>query len=118
MSEVKWYHGGVPGLVPGDVLLPPSETGKSTLLQYAKAIAPDGTQRGDRVYLTTLSSAAAMFAAVYPNGDVYEVVPGSEVEDDPDCLVPDLSAQCARATIVEVVQRAVPMPDIWKGAVT
>lgn len=44
----RYYHGGVPGLRVGDTLLPPSITGKSTLLEYAKKVDPNGPQRADK----------------------------------------------------------------------
>jgi hypothetical protein len=106
---VKFYHGGIRGLKQGEKILPPSVTGNSTLLQYATEIAPDGPQRKDRIYLTTDKKAARLFASVVPRGDVYEVIPDSELEDDPDCSVPGISYQCTSATIKRVVELSVRM---------
>ena len=102
-DRIKYYHGGVKGLSRGDKILPPCETGKSTLLEYAKEIDPNGVQRGDMIYITTDKKAAKMFAMAYPFGDVYDVVPDGELENDPDCLESGLSYQCKSATIKYVV---------------
>lgn len=106
------YHGGVPGMKAGDKILPPKVTGASNLLQYAREIDPDGAQRDDRVYLTTESDMAALFASVFPGGDVYEVQPNETLEDDPDCLEPGISFQCASATIINVVRKHCVFPNI------
>jgi len=96
----RYYHGGVPGLRVGDTLLPPSITGKSTLLEYAKKVDPNGPQRADRVYLTTDLEAARLFALVYPYGHVYRAVPALPLENDPDCNEPGLSYQTPTAIVV------------------
>jgi protein gp37 len=96
-----YYHGGIPGLKIGDTLLPPNVTGKPTLLKYAQEIAPDGPQRDDRVYLTTDKESASIFAYCYPKGDVYRAIPTLPLEDDPDCLEPELSYQTPKAVVVQ-----------------
>lgn len=96
----RYYHGGVPGLRVGDTLLPPSVTGKSTLLEYAKEVDPNGPQRTDRVYLTTDLEAARLFALAYPYGHVYRAVPALPLENDPDCNEPGLSYQTPTAIVV------------------
>jgi hypothetical protein len=101
-TNKKYYHGGVRGLKKGDKLLPPCTTGKSTLLEYSKEIDPNGDQRDDRVYLTTYKKMAKLYAAMFPRGDVYEVIPDGQLEDDPDCLKPGLSYQCTSGTIKRV----------------
>lgn len=101
--RTRYYHGGVKGLLRGQKILPPIETGKSTLLQFAKEIEPDGVQRPDKVYITTDLDAAKMFAFSFPYGDVYEVTPSEDLEDDPDCTLPGLSYQCSFATIKSIV---------------
>ena len=69
---VKYYHGGTPGLGPGDFLLPPSESG----YPYPCDLF-GGVGRRDRVYVTTSAEDAALFAAFHPRrrGNVYEVEP-------------------------------------------
>ncbi|MGE5543859.1 MAG: hypothetical protein ACM3UW_02710 [Bacillota bacterium] len=104
-KEKRFYHGGIPGLNKGDILLPPCITGKSTLLEYSKKIDQNSVQRSDRVYITTDKQAADMYAMVYPHGDTYKVSPIGELEDDPDCLEDGLSYQCEKARIVAVLRR-------------
>lgn len=82
------------------MLLPPSVTGKSTLLKYAQEINPSGPQRADKVYLTTDLEAAKLFAFAYPCGHVYRAVPALPLEDDPDCKEPGISYQTPAAIVV------------------
>src|SRR5690242_20425119 len=111
-----WFHGGVRDLKPGDLLLPPSETGCSTLLKYAEKHS-ESTQRADRVYLTNDPKFAGLFASVYPYGDVYEAEPVGEWWTDSDALVPGIAIECERARVVAVVKRRVsPKPRPRKKA--
>lgn len=103
-KEVRYYHGGIKGLKRGDKILPPSITGKNTLLNYAKQLDENCVQREDRVYITTDKNMAQIYAATFPKGDVYRVIPNGLLEDDPDCLEKGLSFQCESATIKAVVK--------------
>ena len=106
---MTYYHGGVPGLVLGASILPPSRTG---CRDSAKAIVTEygmdgGHVRDDVVFLGTLEI-AELFAAMYPDvagGWVYEVDPVGLVAPDPDYHGPDPdeSVQCPSAVIVRVV---------------
>jgi len=58
-SSPRYYHGGVPGLRPGDYLVPPAEHGGPSLHGYGSV------GRRDRVYVTTLLEDARLFAAGY-----------------------------------------------------
>lgn len=107
MKEKSFYHGGVPKMEKGDVILPPSITGVSTLLQYAKKIDPNAVQRNDMVYITTDRKAAEIFAAAYHFGDVYKVKPIGKLSDDPDCTEDGLSYQCEKAVVIAVLRRNV-----------
>lgn len=93
-----YYHGGIPGLLPGQFILPPAETKQASLSDYGAG----GIHRRDRVYVTTDPQAAALYAAMHPSkkGVVYQVEPQGELEPDPDCREPGLSFQCDRARIV------------------
>lgn len=96
------YHGGVPGLNPGDLILPPDRSGTNhTLSQYARPDAPHGT-RTDLVYLTPISQHARVFAAFYPDGALYRVMPVGGVIPDPDA--PDSAVMAAEAVVLEVVR--------------
>ena len=105
MDDRAYYHGGVPGMFPGRVLLPPSMT--SFQREHAARVRSGSVGRADRVYITTSLESAAMYAALYPRrsgGSVYRVEPIGLLEDDPDCDEPGLSFACARARIIERVR--------------
>ena len=74
-----YYHGGPPGL---KVILPSEQPGAPTLADYGVGAAC----RRDRVYVTTSYQAAAMYAAMVPQGVVYRVLPKGELEKDADFL--------------------------------
>lgn len=100
-----WFHGGVPGLYPGDMIRPPSETGAATQADYGNPVCDRG-----RVYLTTDLRVAALMAGTYrmrgeQRGDVYEVEPVGDLEPDPDYHGDDerLSVSAERAQILRVV---------------
>jgi hypothetical protein len=102
---VRYWHGGMPGLNPGDWILPPRETGsKSGLLadlDEAGIEASAEVRRDDVVYLASDITAAVMFGALYPGGGwVYEVEPTEPLEPDPDCDDPTLSFRCPRAQVL------------------
>jgi hypothetical protein len=101
------YHGGVPGLLAGDLLLPPIVTGARSCADYD----PEHC-RPDRVYLTTDREDAAVYAALGGGGDVYEVEPLSELEPDrPDLDTTTSSYTTRAATVVTIVRRAVPVAE-------
>jgi len=104
---VKWFHGGVPGLDVGDMLVSPSEHGKQATFSQYRHLPGAEVMRQDRVYAVRDKVAAAMYAGMYPHGDVYEVELLGEQRDDPDCTVPGYSVECERARIVGVVRRRV-----------
>lgn len=121
-SEVRYFHGGIPGLRPGDLILPPATTGTArTLAEYAEQLGGDHVRR-DRVYLATGRDVARAYAAFYPDGALYTVEPVGELEPDPDCYVPGLSWQCASATVLTVVDPVVLFrsrtPERWLRMVT
>jgi hypothetical protein len=69
------------------------------------------------VYLTTDRQVAKAYAAFYPDGALYSVVPESPVDPDPDCREPGLSWQCPRAVVAAVVDPVVLFrsrtPERW-----
>lgn len=95
-----YWHGGRPGIRPGGILRPPSETKVPSLSEYGAA----GVHRRDRVYLTTRLEAALLYACVWPKGVIYLCAPIGEIEPDPDCTQPGLSWQCARARVLSVLK--------------
>lgn len=110
---MTYFHGGVPGLQPGDELLPPDRTGTDRRLSsYVAALGgPAHAQRTDLVYLTTNRQVARAYAAFYPDGALYQVMPARPVDADPDCSMPDLSYQCPMGIVVAVVDPVVLFRD-------
>ncbi|MFF2964284.1 hypothetical protein ACFVT1_36580 [Streptomyces sp. NPDC057963] len=106
---MAYFHGGVPGLKPGDRILPPDSTGtEHRLSAYAEEIdGPAHARRTDIVYLTTDRQVARVYAAFRPDGALYRVEPVGAVEPDPDCMSPGLSWRCRAATITAVVDPVV-----------
>jgi uncharacterized protein len=87
------YHGGVPGLQPGDTILPAATSGAA--IQNAGRL-----HRGDRVYLTDSRETAAMYALEYDGGTVYEVQPDGPLEVDPESQEWMRGWMAASATVV------------------
>ncbi|MFE9363714.1 hypothetical protein ACFYNN_13035 [Streptomyces sp. NPDC006978] len=106
---MPYFHGGHPGLRPGDRILPPDTTGTTRRLSaYADEVGgPAYARRTDIVYLTTDRGVASAYAAFHPDGALYRVEPDDDIEPDPDCFEPGLSWQCPAATVVAVVDPAV-----------
>jgi hypothetical protein len=105
---VRFFHGGHPGLKPGDLILPPATTGTGrTLAEYSEQLAGSGHVRRDRVYLTTGRDVAKVYAAFYPDGALYEVEPDGEMVPDPDCTVPGVSFECPAARVLRVIDPVV-----------
>lgn len=105
---MRYFHGGTPSLRPGDLILPPATTGTGrTLTDYAQQLGAGQAVRRDRVYLTTSRDVAKVYAAFYPDGTLYQVIPDGELEPDPDCMVPGVSWQCPVARVLRVVDVAV-----------
>jgi hypothetical protein len=109
---VRYFHGGIPDLKPGDLILPPTATGTArTLAQYSEQLADSGHVRRDRVYITTGRDVAKVYAAFYPDGALYEVEPDGDVVPDPDCVVPGVSFECLAARVLRVVDPVVLLRD-------
>lgn len=88
-----YFHGGVPGLQPGDELLPPRVTGNGEPRAWD----------ADYIYVTRLPFIARMHAGRWPGGDVYRVA--VEHVDGADPTVPWPTIWVARATVRAVVDR-------------
>jgi hypothetical protein len=122
-SAPIYYHGGIPGLAPGDYVQSLTAADafnvQAVLSEEAKAgLAPSGFADlshydGSVVYLTTRRDVAAAYATTYigPNGvptpgDVYRVEPDGELGIDPDYAhVPDICMTAPRARVVKVERR-------------
>lgn len=99
----RYYHGGPGGIALLDWIQPPTVTGCKSSAEYGPEEFRSrvrAVHRTDRVYVTTNATAAAMFAAAFPDGTVYEVEPHGELEPDPDCSLAGLSYACERAQVL------------------
>lgn len=103
---VRYFHGGVPDLRPGDLVLPPAVTGTGRTLT-ADVLALGGRARRDRVYVTVGRDVARVFAAMFPDGALYRVEPVGELVADPDCLVAGASWEVPAARVAAVVDPVV-----------
>lgn len=130
MTDQRWWHGGVGGLRPGDLLLPPAVTAVTTTGQWMSGMGFDPHENGverdrmrrDRVYLTHDREMARAYAASWTinvqsgltdgqgtrYGALYVARPAGEWWTDPD--LPDDSIECERAEVVEVYNAAVVLP--------
>ena len=115
---MPYFHGGYPGLKPGDLIQPPDITGTERRLSATAAEigAPAYSTRTDVVYVTTGRDVARAFAAFYPDE------PRGQLEPDPDSGIPGLSWQCPAAEVVAVVDAAVLFrtrrPERWVRMLT
>lgn len=117
---MRYYHGGVPGLRAGDALTPPDVSGTTrTLSEHVPGIAEHGT-RTDVVYATTDREAARTFAALYPDGALYQVDLADEVGPDPDA--PGIAVMARSARVRSVVDPVVLLrsrsAEKWLRALT
>lgn len=111
---MTWYHGGIPGLLPGDHIEPPSTTGARQALSYLPPTVevPEPVADPDWVYITSDRALATIFAAGV-NGSVYAVEPEGAIEPDPDYTgADDSSHRCHRARITAVVRARIARADI------
>lgn len=115
MTDQRMWHGGIPGLEPGDLLLPPSVTGNARIATVhaalcaehpgldPDAIIPDDTSP-DWVHFTPHRNVALGYAGTsrrdYGAGALYVVEPIGHVEVDPDFPVQGLRAHAARIVTV------------------
>ena len=111
LQEGCWYHGGHPGLRPGDVIKPAKKIGASFRFGEDQA----GYYDPSFVYLTRDLNMARNYAARYltptgtpETGDVYVVKPRDTVGLDPDfSIFPKVVGRCRRAKVVDVAERHV-----------
>jgi len=111
---MKAYHGGAPGLRPGDWIEPrPAEDRRHLLdgcdvcaARAADAPLPDDDLDPSLVYVTTVRDYARVYAAGYPRGALYRVETEGTLVASPD---PDdtNSYGCERAQVVAVLDALV-----------
>jgi hypothetical protein len=116
-----FFHGGTPGLIPGDRLTPHPELAHSLLGEMLWTLSRD-PQRNDRVFFTDHLPWAVLYAHWYAErhqgtpGVVYEVIPVGLIEpDDSERLIVNMAglingtaipAQCYRAPAATVLRVA------------
>ena len=104
------YHGGVPGLSPGDLIEPGHPRGP-----YRRRFEAFGPLReidpparsADLVYLTPSRIYAAGFAHAWPHGDLYRVEPLGVIDVSGEDGVETYTAPAAR--VIAAVDRAVTL---------
>ena len=105
-TDVRYWHGGIPGLRPGDLIVPsaPNYLDNCPICQAKRAgintpLDPL-TVHPDSVYLTTDREYARFYASKFPRGDLYRVEPvGEPVASDEDRF-PTWRAPSARVAAV------------------
>jgi len=100
------FHGGAPGLKPGDIITPQSGTAHlvdgcpTCEARRVGAPLPEDNLDPTAVYVTTVRDYAKVYAAGYPLGAVYRVEPLGELTPSPD---PVESYGVAAARVVSVL---------------
>lgn len=111
MSDLRLWHGGMPGLRVGEVLLPghARKTHEGCAVCEARAngqhagIDPPSARAA--VYITNSKEYARYYASLYGRGDLYTVEPVGPVELSREDHFPTWT--CGAARVVGVYQRAI-----------
>ena len=106
---IRYFHGGAPGLRPGDTITPPAEGTRHLVdgcqvCEARKAGQPlqDDHARPDRIYITTERDYARIYAAGYPKGALYTVEPLGDLEETTGVDDPVPSWACPAARVLKV----------------
>lgn len=118
MTVVRYWHGGVPDLKPGDLITPGHVRNTHPGCRYCEArsdgaavVAPDGslidapTGRPDRIYITADRDYARFYASLWGRGDLYRVEPVGPCERSTEDHFETWCVESAR--VVAAVDRAV-----------
>jgi hypothetical protein len=111
MTPARLFHGGVPGLRPGDLIEPghARKVHEGCTWCAARADLPpeaDGLPlHEDRVYLTPERSYARYYASLYGRGDLYQVEAIGHLQRSTEDTVETWTAPAARVLVA--VDRAV-----------
>ncbi|GAA2107745.1 hypothetical protein [Streptomyces synnematoformans] len=104
----QYFHGGVPGLAPGDLITPHEPNyvdGCPVCEAKARGEQPHVpglgnvdplTARPDRIYITTDREYARYYASKYPRGDLYTVDPEGDPEPSGEDHFPAWTVSAAR----------------------
>lgn len=106
-GQARYWHGGKPGLRPGDTITPQPLGSGEHLVDGCEVCEarkrgqqlPTDNLDASRVYVTTDREYARIYAAGFPNGALYRVEPMGELELSPD---PVPSWGCASALVLVV----------------
>ena len=109
-----YWHGGRPGLVVGDVLVP-GRANQKALTLYADQLA----DYAEGAFITDNRQFARAWASSYPvrqggtaRGTLYQVRPEGELSRDPDYLHgAEVSWYCPRAVVVRVAEQNVSLSE-------
>ena len=109
---MRYFHGGIPGLKPGDLITPHAPNvvngcgicaakaaGQQPHVEGLGVVDPL-TERTDRVYITTDRDYARFYASKYPRGDLYTVEPVGDPEPSTEDHFPTWTVPAARVRSV------------------
>lgn len=103
------YHGGVPGLKPGDLITPGHSRDDHhdgcpmcRARREQGAEAPEGTRHPDMVYCTIDRLEARLYASLYGKGDVYQVEPMGELTPSTDEGDPEGCYRCVKLRVKRI----------------
>jgi hypothetical protein len=115
-TNIALYHGGVPGLKPGDLLVPGHARKHHDGCKWCEARAKgeayegmDGPSQEVGVYMTSERLYAKYHASLYGYGDLYRVEPVGELRRSTEDSWPTFISPEAR--VVSVYDRAVRLTD-------
>jgi hypothetical protein len=115
---LRYFHGGVPGLKPGDLITPSpphvvdgckvceARAKGLTAMVGGQPVDPP-TGRPDRVYITSDRDYGRFYASRYWYGDLYTVEPVGEIEASTEDPFPTWCVPAAR--VISVYTRAVQL---------
>lgn len=120
MTDPTYYHGGVPGLRPGELLVPsePNFIDDCPICRAKKAGINTGidplTVHPDRIYITSDREYARFYASKYWRGDLYKVEPVGELEPSAEDYFPTWTVASAR--VIHAYARCVTLTDTQRRA--
>lgn len=116
-TALRYWHGGVPGLRPGDLITPPLGEDRGHLVDGCPRCEarrrgtpqPEDRSRPDRIYVTTDREYARIYAAGWPRGALYRVEPIGVLEETTGVDDPVPSWACPAARVLTVYDPVVTM---------
>lgn len=108
----RLYHGGIPGLSPGDFIVPAEPhfvagCAWCEAKKRGKAVHDPLRAHVESVYVTTDRAYARFYASKFPRGDLYAVeIEGEAIPSDEDHFP---TWRCPKARVLKVYERYVRM---------